>query len=352
MTAVEIIVFALGVLGVLATLGSAIRSVVLPRGIPARLTRRVFLTMRWIFNQRIRRKVSYMDRDRIMALFAPLSLLMLLATWLVCVFASYVAMFWALGDNRLRDALTESGSSITTLGFSRPGDLAGQLLAVSEAAVGLTLLALLITYMPSIYGAFSRREQMVALLEVRAGAPPTAAEMLERFHRIEWLDRLPELWRRWEQWFVDVEETHTSFPALAFFRSPQPMHSWVSAAGAVLDAASFVASTFKHVRDPDAELCIRAGYIGLGRIAAFFRIPYDAAPERGDPISVTRQEYDAMYDRLSSIGIPLRPDRDEAWLDFAGWRVNYDVMLIALARLVMAPETPWVSDERRLTFAG
>lgn len=33
-----------------------------------------------------------------------------------------------------------------------------------------------------------------------------------------------------------------------------------------------------------------------------------------------------------------------AWRDFAGWRVNYDTVLVALAGLTMAPYAPWSSD--------
>ncbi len=42
-------------------------------------------------------------------------------------------------------------------------------------------------------------------------------------------------------------------------------------------------------------------------------------------------------------------DREQAWRDFSGWRVNYDVPLLALASLVMAPYAPWSSD-RSLTI--
>ena len=42
--------------------------------------------------------------------------------------------------------------------------------------------------------------------------------------------------------------------------------------------------------------------------------------------------------------MPLKADRDQAWRDFAGWRVNYDSVLVPLAGLVMAPYAPWSSD--------
>ena len=61
----------------------------------------------------------------------------------------------------------------------------------------------------------------MAALDVRANTPPTAAALLIRSSIIGGWDRLEELWRERESWFVDVTETHTSLPALVFFRSPR-----------------------------------------------------------------------------------------------------------------------------------
>jgi hypothetical protein len=222
------------------------------------------------------------------------------------------------------------------------------ILEFTEATIGLILVAILIAYLPTMYSAFQRRETAVALLEVRAGNPPSAVEMLLRFQRIHGLDRLNEQWKTWENWFVDVQESHTSLAALVFFRSPQPDHSWVTAAGAVLDAAALTRSTLDLPLDVQADLCIRAGYLALRYIADFFHVPYDPNPKPDDPISISRQEFDTAYDQLAGQGLPVNSDRDQAWRDFAGWRVNYDAVLLALAKLTMAPYAPWSSDRALL----
>ena len=97
-------------------------------------------------------------------------------------------------------------------------------------------------------------------------------------------------------------------------------------------------------RDAQRELCIRAGFLALRRIGDFFQIEYDRDPQPGDPISIRRDEFDQACDRLQEGGVPLQPDRDQAWRDFAGWRVNYDRVLLALATLTFAPPAPWSSD--------
>ncbi len=223
------------------------------------------------------------------------------------------------------------------------------LLAFSEATIGLMLVALLIAYLPTIYAAFSRREALVSLLEVRAGDPPSALEMILRYYRIHGLDRLSEEWQQWERWFADIQESHTSLAALVFFRSPDPKHSWVTAAGAVLDTASICLSTLEITYDPQAALCVRAGYLALRSIADFFKIPYDPNPRPDSPTHILRVDYDALVDELAAHGVPIKADRDQAWRDFNGWRVNYDAVLLGLASLTNAPRAPWSSD--RVTFA-
>jgi hypothetical protein len=343
--AVRVLVFLVGATVVLATIASAVRTVILPRGVASRLARTVFISLRIVFRLRARPSAPYEKRDRIMALYGPVSLLALLVTWMVLVLLGFTAMFWTLDQHSLRTAFMESGSSLLTLGFQRPAGLPAVLLVFSEAAIGLTLLALLITYLPSIYSAFSRREALVTALEVRAGSPPTGIRLMRFFFVMEQLDRLTEFWAQWESWFVELEETHTSFPALAFFRSPMPDHSWITATGAVLDGAALLSSTVEVPREQQAEFTIRAGYLALRRLCEFFGIHFNPEPHFPEQdISVTREEFDEACDRMVESGVPLKADREQAWIDFAGWRVNYDTVLIKLAGLTMAPIAPWSSD--------
>jgi len=185
------------------------------------------------------------------------------------------------------------------------------------------------------------------MLEVRAGSPPFAVEMIARYQRIHGLNRLSQQWETWEAWFTDIEESHTSLAALVFFRSPKPEHSWVTAAGTVLDAAALVRSSVEMPPDPRADLCIRAWYLALRHIADYFGYEYNPDPHYpNQSISVTREEYDRGMEIMSSAGVRLREDREQAWRDFAGWRVNYDQVLLELARLTLAPDAPWLCKDR------
>src|SRR5436190_1662697 len=84
----------------------------------------------------------------------------------------------------------------------------GALVVFSEALIGLSLLALVIAYLPTIYTSFSRREVAVTDLSIRAGNPPTPREMLIRAHLTGFLYGMDPFWDTWMTWFTEVQETH------------------------------------------------------------------------------------------------------------------------------------------------
>jgi hypothetical protein len=341
---VRVVALVLAVLAVAGVIASAVRTFVVPRALPVALSRAVFVVLRKVFSLSVRRTRSYEDLDRRMAFYAPASLLALPIVWLSIVLSAFAVVYWAIDQSGWWTAVETSGSSLLTLGFQHPGSRATTLLSFLEAAVGLALVALLITYLPTIYGGFSRRETFVSLMEGRAGNPPWAVTMLLRYQAIDLFERADELWERAELWFSDIEESHTSLGSLVFFRSPHASRSWVTTAGAVLDGASLALSALDLPNDPHAALCIRSGFLCLRRIADFFDIPYPADPAPTDPISITREEFDDALRRLEEAGTPIKADREQAWRDFQGWRVNYDSVLLDLAALTDAPLAPWSSD--------
>ncbi|HMZ06540.1 MAG TPA: hypothetical protein PK078_02905 [Anaerolineales bacterium] len=347
----SILEFVVGLGIVISTIFSAVSTFVLPRSARSKLDRLVFGLVRRFFEFLMHFAGSYERRDKIMAYYAPLALMALVPTWYVLISIGYSFMYWALGEGDLLADFRLSGSSLLTLGFASSDGLLVTVLVFSEAMLGLIMVALLIAYLPTMYSAFSRREQLVNMLEVRAGNPPNPYDMLTRYHRIHGLDKLTDLWRAWEVWFADVEESHTTLPALVFFRSPRAENSWVTSAGAVLDSAAITLSSIDISLEMSGALCIRAGFICFHHVTDYFGISHPHQPSFPEtPINITRAEYDDLIRKLEEAGLPIKPDREQAWVDYAGWRVNYDRTLLVLCSLVMAPpNVPWSSD-RAPTF--
>jgi len=340
----------LGVLSLIAIVyitTSAIRTFVLPRADNAWLSKMVFRTVYSLFNIYLRRAHTYEQRDKVLALFGPIVLLTLPIVLLALLIIAFTPLYWAIGVPSWYNSFLLSGSSLLTLGYAGVADkgIIAMIISFNQAALGMIMVALLIAYLPTIYTAFSSREKQVALLEIRAGTPPSAVTLLGRvFRNGGTVDDLDDVWARWEDWFAQIEENHTSLSVLIFFRSQQPDRSWITAAGAVLDAASLMDSVVDRPRSTPSVMMIRGGYIALRKIADFFNIDYKSDVTADDPISITREEFDEACAELEAMGVPLVADRDLAWQNFRGWRVNYDHVLVVLARIIAAPYAPWSSD--------
>jgi hypothetical protein len=329
---------------VIVTFVSAVRTFVLPRGDNVWLTRILSLQIAKTFKflGKVIRDES--RQEAMWAYFSPLVLMLLPVVWLTLTTLGFAAIYWGIGVRPWADAFLLSGSSLLTLGYAPVKTTLQMLLSYLDATIGLMLIALLIAYLPTMYAAFSRREVNVAKLQTYAGSPPSSVELLTRVHRIGGETYLQALWENWETWFAEVEESHTSFAPLSFFRSPKPERSWVTASGAIMDAAALRLAAIDLPFEPRAALCIRAGYLAFQSLADFFGMEYDPNPDPSDPISITRDEFEQALDELDDVGLPLKTDRDQVWRDFAGWRVNYDKVLLGIAALTRAPYAPWSSD--------
>lgn len=349
MIVVRVIVGFLAVVGVCAVLGSMLRTVVVPRGVPARLARAAFLTVYWLLRLRLRLagRSDYATRDRIFAVGAPLGPFAQLATWGVLIWLFFAVLFWSLTtstvDGRaISHALELSGSSMLTLGFDSPHGLPRQLAAFAAAAVGLALLALVIAYLPTLYGTFSRREQLITKLTVRAGAPASGPALLSSTWELGRFEQLEEVWEPWEDWFIELGESHTSYPQLVFFRSPRSNNHWVLASEAVLDGAALLLTACDVPRASRSQLCLHAGIHALLSIADFLAIPH-RPPESGAEILLSEEKFNEAFSHLQSVGVPMHDDRHAAWVAFRALRARYELLLAVLGRMTDAPRSDWSS---------
>lgn len=331
------LLFAAGLVLVVVIMLSAVRTVVLPHGGSVRLTRAVF---------RLAPKLSALygrlDRDarrqhNVLQVLLAGALLSLPLIWLSTAVVGFTMMFQALGTDDWRASYDLAGSSMFTLGFAKPDDLPRLTLSFAGAALAISILALLlVTYLPTIYGAYSERETRLTSFETIAGVPPNVAAMVIRIHQISGLDRMSVLWVGWQEWFASLRETHTALPAVAFLGSSRAERNWVSTVGTLLDAAAVSLAVIDHDGSPDAALCIRTGTLALRDIAEYFDIEVDHDPAPDDPISVTRERWDLAYDELVDAGVPV-VDREQAWTAWRGWRVNYDGPIVELSKLMASP---------------
>ena len=250
----DIALFVVGAALVAIVLDSALRTFVLPRGAVVRLTRFVSVIVRKLFDIPTQWAKTYEGRDRAMALFGPVAMFALVILWMVMVLTGFTMILVSVEQVSWKEAFIQSGSSMFTLGFEPPFGFAATTLGFVEAGIGLGVLALLIAYLPDdLRRVLPPRGPRRATCRRAPDRRRRAVDLLRRAHLIGKLDNLDDLWVDWQLWFAELQETHTSLPFLNFFRSPEPDRSWITAAGAVLDAAAIVNSTIARSEPADGE---------------------------------------------------------------------------------------------------
>ncbi len=346
MEVLRIIVLLLGLGIVLGTLFSATKTTVLPGRKKVWLTRIVFRNTFRLFRFVCRRVQVDEERERILAMYAPLSVMLLPLAWVILLIIGDSAVFWATGISSFGEAMVLAGASLTTLGFLAPQGVVQTILSICSGVIGLGIVGLLITFLPTNYSIYSQREQEVTRMAFRFGTPPSGVKVLAHSYQTGLTQELDRFWHTWEEWFTAMYETHLSNSAVIFYRSSQPGTSWITTAGAILDAGALFSSTVDRQNDPWLKFCLHAGSRLLRDLATDAGLPFSPGLAQGESIHVTRPEYDAACKQLRSAGVPLKPNHEDNWGVFVSIRGRYDTALLALASLVYAPEAPWSSDRK------
>ncbi len=342
-----------GALLVLTAAVSVVGTLMVPRPVASWLTRWVDRIVNGVFGLITRPITSYKRRDRILAAQAAAILLGQLAAWLLISFIGYTLLVWPFTSGGITSAVTLAGPAV----FG-PNDALGaaeRIIADLAAATALIIVTLQIAYLPTLYSAFNRRENEVALLNARAGVPSWGPELLARTHYAlgsgtSTIDTLPDLYQQWEGWAADLAESHTTYLPLVRFRSPRPLSSWVTSLLAVLDSAAlYLALSPQSAPVVPARLCLRSGFVCLRQIAQTMGlgIPDEPGPDAG--ITLSYQEFLDAVARLHKVDFPIERDPADAWPDFVGWRVNYELAAYTVAYALDAVPAMWSGPRRRST---
>ncbi len=353
---VRVLAAVVGGVLVLTVWTSAVGTLITPRQVSNWLTRLVDRSVDKTFRMAASVIPSYQRRDRMLAAEAPVVLIVQLAAWLWIAFIGFTLLLWPFTGHGITRAFTDAGSSIFTLGFAEPPGAVPAVIVFTAAATGLVIVTLQIAYLPTLYGAFNRRETEVALLNARAGVPSWGPELLARTHYalgsgVSTINTLPDLFGQWERWAADVGESHTTYLPLVRFRSPRPLSSWVTALLAVLDSAAMILvlspSTAPEV---PARLCLRSGFLCFNQIARAMGIEVPDEHE-GGTISLTYDEFLDAIARMRKVDFPIEVKPEDAWPEFVGWRVNYERAAYAVAAAVDAVPALWSGPRRHPTEA-
>jgi hypothetical protein len=328
-------------------LWDAFETVLVPRriGRRVRFTRWFYLVTWRVWRAFARRVRQPSRREAVLGVFAPLSLILLLACWasgLIAAFALMQQGAVGLAGQPLEPfgkLLYLSGETFFTLGFGdiTPTTRLGRGLSVLEAGLGFAFLGTVIGYLPTLYGAFSEREIAISMLDARAGSPPTAAEFLARSQALGGDAMKQDALRDWERWAAQLLETHISYPLLAYYRSQHVNQSWLSTLTTILDSCVLVLAGSDPTSKPQAKLTFAMARHALVDIMQLFIVRRPpSAPDRLPAAELSRL--------AAHIGQAESPEHEQR---LARLRELYEPYAQALADLLLFELPPWIHPDHR-----
>lgn len=284
-------------------------------------------------------------REGYLSYFGPLSLLLLIGFWALALVLAFAMVQWAAGSalnspgNRVgfRTLLYYSGTTFFTLGLGdiTPAGSAARFLSVVEAGTGFGFLALIIAYLPTLYGAFSQREVSISLLDARAGSPPTASELLRR-HGLERIQNgLAHYLRDWETWSAQLMETHLTYPFLCFFRSQHDNQSWIAAFTAILDTCALLIAYGEGETKWQAQLTFAICRHAIADLAQIFGVRH----RMPQPDRLPQEDLPKVRSLLVQCGVPNCTEAGDAKLKEL--RLLYEPYLNGLSKLLLMPIPSW-----------
>lgn len=343
-TAVHVLGLITGFFCIFIVLLDAFQTIILPRRATGKLRlTRLFIISSWIPWRETAKKIrNRRRRDAFLSYYGPLSLLLLVIVWAAGLVVGYALLFYGLHTpftdphpiNRLETDLYVSGTTLFTLGL---GDVVphvpwARLLIVLEAGTGLGFVAGMIGYLPVLYGAFSRREVTIVLLDARAGSPPTAVELLRRHAGQAGSSALQTLLVEWERWAAELLESHISYPLLCYFRSQHDNQSWLSALVAILDACALMIATMQEQSTRQAQLTFAMARHAVLDLEQIFQL----SPESILSNRLPEEQVEFVCQLLSEAGFTLCGAADSI-ARLRELRAMYEPQAERLSRLLVLP---------------
>jgi hypothetical protein len=338
-----------GALIVAVILLEAFETIILPRRVTRRFRlTRLFYVSTWRPWRAIARLMQTKVRENFISFYGPLSLLVLFAVWAASLIVGFGFLYYSAArydptHPPLQTCLYLSGTTFFTLGLGdvTPHTSGERVMAVFESGLGFGFLALIISYLPVIYQAFSKREVSIVLLDARAGSPPTAAELLSRHGGQHGVQAIQVLFQDWERWSAELLESHISYPVVAYFRSQHSNESWLAALTAILDATALIVATSDTPCSRQAKLTFamcRHTIVDLSQV-------FHAQPRSDDPDRLPPADLARLRASLDRCGYQLRED-DLSTEKLHELRRMYEPYLHALSRYLFVALPPWILEKK------
>lgn len=345
------------VVGLLIWLGviwDGFATIVLPRTVaPMKRLSGRFNRRSWRLWAAVGRRIPRTDRRLIfLAVYGPISVMVLLVLWGGLMIVAFAMMYHGLGPRMHGESgplgfgalLYTSASTFLTLGLGdvTAADPLARFFFILEAGTGYIFLGLIITYMPVLEQAYGTREVGNLLLHSRAGHPPGAIEFLHRYSSADRQEILRGILLEGERWIAEILQTHLSHPVLSSYRAQHWGQAWLVSLTTLLDSCALLIVGGEGMPAEQAKLTYRMGLRLLKDLM-------DALGLAADPRTsgrLTEADVEALIAAIEASAIPwtIGPQQTVQLLRLVR---RYDAFLMPLSEWLVIPLPGWLaaSDE-------
>jgi hypothetical protein len=293
-------------------------------------------TVHRLIGFRVRTAERFEEAQETLHWFFAYYIISLTVIYFVGAMLGFGCIYWGASTvTSWHKALIDSGSALTTVGFSTPTSAAGKWLTIPEGALGLCIIVYLFTFVPGFQAAISARDVQTSWLYARLPNQSNRVDLVTWFEQLGHAQDQDGVWDTWEGWFRQLADSHVTSPMFSVVPSNRSGQSWIVAAGVVLDAAAFSVSTMNGCPSASGRACVRSGSEAVCSIAESLRNSTDRRPVSS--ASTSRQAYDELCEQLMKRGFHLQPDREASWKEFAGLRSGYAGSISYLAERAFVP---------------
>jgi hypothetical protein len=336
---------AVGIFLVVIVLRDAFQTIVLPRRPSGSLRfTRYYYIVSWFGTRWLAHRLKPAHRDAMLSWYGPFWMIGIVGSWALVLMLAFGIIHWGAGSNltlvggersTFWTDVYMSGTTFFTLGMGDiyPANVVSRFISVIEAGLGLTFLAMVIGYLPVLYSSFSRREMLIALMDARAGSPPSAGELFGRTG-IAGKDRLLHMLEDFEGWCGELLESHLSYPVLAYYRSQHDHQSWISTITAVMDICAVILAAEDNAMRPQARLTFAIARHAIVDLMATF-----GRPEM-DGVSRLQGDELAELERIvRAAGFTLGPNFAPRLSQI---RATYEPIVASIADHLLLPLPHWL----------
>jgi hypothetical protein len=340
---------AVGLALTLVTLADIFLNVLYARAGIAIFSRPLAHGMRDLF--RAAARLAPRHRARVLSFCGPALVVLLLVFWVALLVTGSAMMLHPALGHAVRSsmpgagddfvtALNVAGGAIASLGpapfaaFTTPY----KLLFLCDGFLGISVVALVITYLMQLYTALQARDELALKVELMSGQTGDGARLVAglfpQAHFDAGLGVLADLAAE----VARVKEAHHLYPVLFYFRFPQPFYELSRFTLVLLDAVAFIRTGLDEreagwlKRTAVLEHLERGGLVMIDTLHRVYLREESVGPPDSEPeeIAAWRRRYARGLAVLRDAGLPVRRDTARGCAEYVARRAQWCEPLIRL----------------------